>query len=185
MTTAYPAAARSRAVNATAQDKAESQEGKRARSRGRGRCATPSRYLMNTYRRPPLVFVRGEGLLSLRPARAEVSGFSRRHRRQCAGACASAAGAGDAARGRRDGARLQSVPQFLYQGPLAQQAGGLVGHGPRVFQQQRHRSRRGRAEAGACWLAHQARRDTERRASWRWRIRFTGGRSARFRSRIR
>ena len=56
---------------------------------------------MNTYRRPPLVFVRGRGCYLYDQHGPQVSGFSRRHRRERAGICASADGARDAPRGRR------------------------------------------------------------------------------------
>ena len=48
--------------------------------------------------------------------------------------------------------RLESVPQPI-SGAAGAQAGAMVGHGSRIFHQQRHRSHRRRAETGAACAA--------------------------------
>ena len=87
---------RSWAVNAQGQNEDARREPRDRRGCGCARCA---RYMMNTYRRPPLVFVRGQGCYLYDQHGQEVSGFSGRHRGERAGLRASAAGARDAARG--------------------------------------------------------------------------------------
>ena len=148
--------ARSGAI-AMAEEDAESRARGAKRSRRRRSCADEARYLMNTYRRPPMVFTRGSGCRLYDSHGTRISRFSGRHRRECAGLCASADGARDPARSGPRDAHLESLSQSV-SGTAGAQARGVVGPRPRVFLATAGpEADRGRAEAGAAYAHAKAR----------------------------
>ena len=102
-----------------------------------------------------------QGLHGVRRQRQEVSGFSWRYRRQCPGLRAPADRPRDSARGGPRDPPFEPLPQRVPGTPGAQ-TGEVVGNGPRVFLEQRHRSYRGRAQTRAARDACKGRRGCSR-----------------------
>ena len=129
--------------------------------------AEESRYMMKTYRRPPVVFTHGRGC---RLYDSEGRGYLD----FLGGIAVNALGHAhprmvkdDPARSGPRDARFELISQPV-PGAARAQAGGVVGPGPRVFLQQRHRSNRGRDETARAY-AHAA-----QRAAGQPKIRFLG-----------
>ena len=137
--------------------------------------AREARHVLQTYRRQPVTFVRGEGVRL-------YDADGREYLDLLSGIGVAALGHAHPrprARDRRTGADAAAHVEPVLSpaaGPARRAAGEPVGAAARVFLQQRHRSGRGVPEVRAPLLVH-ARRAAGRRSS-RSKSRFTAARSA-------
>ena len=142
--------------------------------------ALESRHVLQTYRRQPVTFVRGEGVRLFDAEGREYLDLLSGIGVASLGHAHPGLARGDRRSGADAAAHLEPVLSPAA-GPAGRAAGAPVGAAARVLLQQRHRSGRSVSEVRAPLLVH-ARRAADARSS-RSRTRFTAARSDRCRSR--